>query len=232
LLVKFDQLYKLAKPLAKRVVHRSLEPSPSNRWLFSGIYQANWFAREFYEWARRSLVATPVFLSQCTSHGTDITADRLPYISGPCSIELGSHIRFGGTLVVLPSGHGELPVLKIGSGVYFGHEVAIGLGRRVEIGDYVAIGGPTFITDTEGHNQYNPDRPIWEVPPSDEDVAEVVIEDRVQIAQSCVILKGVRIGARSIIGAGSVVRSNIPPDSVVMGNPARVVKRMRPDEQS
>ena len=39
------------------------------------------------------------------------------------------------------------------------------------------------------------------------------------------ILKGVRIGARAVIGAGAVVRSNIPPDAVVMGNPGRVVKR-------
>ncbi|MDQ1250354.1 MAG: hypothetical protein QG597_4733, partial [Actinomycetota bacterium] len=71
--------------------------------------------------------------------------------------------------------------------------------------------------------------PIWEVPPSDADVAEVVIEDNVQISHDCKILKGVRIGARAVIGAGSVVRSIFPEDAVVMGNPARVVKRMTPD---
>ncbi|MCA9665028.1 MAG: acyltransferase [Myxococcales bacterium] len=172
-----------------------------------------------------------MFLSQCASHGTNIVAERLPYITGPCNIELGNDIRFGGTFVVMPSGHGTPPTLKIGNGVFFGHEIAIGLGQRVEIGNLVAIGGPTFITDTEGHSNYDPDRPIWEVPASEDDIAPVIIEDQVQIAQSCVILKGVRIGARSVIGAGSVVRSNIPPDSVVMGNPARVVKRMKRDEE-
>jgi acetyltransferase-like isoleucine patch superfamily enzyme len=68
------------------------------------------------------------------------------------------------------------------------------------------------------------------VPPSDLDVAPVIIEDNVQISQDCTILKGVHIGARAVIGAGSVVRSNIPADAVVMGNPARVVKRNTPPD--
>jgi acetyltransferase-like isoleucine patch superfamily enzyme len=64
------------------------------------------------------------------------------------------------------------------------------------------------------------------VPASSDDVSPVVIENNVQIGRHCVILKGVTIGARSIVGAGSVLRSSVPPDSVVVGNPARVVKRL------
>lgn len=56
--------------------------------------------------------------------------------------------------------------------------------------------------------------------------AEVIIDDDVFIGINAIILKGAHIGARSVVGAGSVVAcKNIPPDSLVIGNPARVVKR-------
>ena len=51
------------------------------------------------------------------------------------------------------------------------------------------------------------------------------IRDRM-IGARCIILKGVVIGARSIIGAGSVVTSAIPSDCVVAGNPARIIRRI------
>jgi acetyltransferase-like isoleucine patch superfamily enzyme len=41
------------------------------------------------------------------------------------------------------------------------------------------------------------------------------------------VLKGVKIGANSVVGAGSVVAANVPPNVVVFGNPARVVWRLR-----
>jgi acetyltransferase-like isoleucine patch superfamily enzyme len=52
---------------------------------------------------------------------------------------------------------------------------------------------------------------------------KVVIEDNVFIGMSAIILKGVRIGKNTVIGAGSVVTHNIPPNSVAAGNPCRVV---------
>lgn len=52
----------------------------------------------------------------------------------------------------------------------------------------------------------------------------IVIEDDVLIGVRCVILKGVTIGARSIIGAGSIVTKSIPADCIAAGNPAKVVK--------
>ncbi len=51
----------------------------------------------------------------------------------------------------------------------------------------------------------------------------VVIEDDVWIGPNATILKGVRVGARAWVEPGAVVVSDVPPDSRVLGNPARVV---------
>ena len=53
----------------------------------------------------------------------------------------------------------------------------------------------------------------------------IIIEDDVLIGTRCIIMKGVTIGARSIIGAGSVVTKDIPPYSVAVGVPAKVIKQ-------
>ena len=52
----------------------------------------------------------------------------------------------------------------------------------------------------------------------------MVIEDDAFIGMNCIILKGVTIGARSIVAAGSVVTKSIPADCVAGGNPAKVIK--------
>ena len=52
----------------------------------------------------------------------------------------------------------------------------------------------------------------------------VVIEDHVWIGSKVVILPGVRIGTRAVIGAGSIVTEDIPPRCVAAGNPARVLR--------
>ena len=54
----------------------------------------------------------------------------------------------------------------------------------------------------------------------------ISIENNVWVGGSVVICPGVTIGARSVIGAGSVVTKNIPPDTVAAGNPCRVIKQV------
>ena len=54
---------------------------------------------------------------------------------------------------------------------------------------------------------------------------EIKIEDGVWIGNSVIILPGVKIGKKSIIGAGSVVCKSIPDYCVAVGNPARIIKR-------
>lgn len=52
----------------------------------------------------------------------------------------------------------------------------------------------------------------------------VIIKDNVFIGAGSIILPGVKIGENSIIGAGSIVTKNIPPNSLAVGNPAKVIK--------
>lgn len=227
-----DQAKALAKPLAKKVMYgAAFEPGPTTRPILGAIFSADGAVREGYELARRALWATPLFLARCAEYGTDVRVDRLPYVVGPTRIELGSNIRISGKIGI-KSPHrnplGKEAVLKIGNGVFIAHNCTFVVADRVELGDFVSIASGCYIADTDGHHNYNPNKPIWEVPATADEIGAIVIEDNVQISRECLILRGVRIGARSIIGAGSIVRGDIPPDSVVAGNPARVIKKMVP----
>lgn len=95
--------------------------------------------------------------------------------------------------------------------------------ERISIGNNVKLGGRVLIIDTDAHNM---DYLVRRGAYTDWGVsAPVVIEDDAFIGAHCIILKGVTIGARSIVGAGSVVTKSIPPDCIAAGNPARVIRR-------
>lgn len=99
---------------------------------------------------------------------------------------------------------------------------AICAARSVSIGSRVLLGSEVLITDTDFH-PINPEgRRRAPVPhPRNEDA--VVIEDDVFVGARAIVLKGIRIGRGSVVGAGSVVTRDIPPMSIVAGNPARVI---------
>ena len=103
--------------------------------------------------------------------------------------------------------------------------------EKLTIGNRVNIGGNVLIYDTDVHQlnylarrgeiAANPDDP-----PTKVQSAPVTIEDDVWVGANCVILKGVTIGARSVIGAGSIVTKSIPADSIAAGNPCRVIRKI------
>jgi len=90
----------------------------------------------------------------------------------------------------------------------------------VELGNHVAVtGGVQFLTH---------DASFWlirDTHPNTQHLGRIVVGDNTYIGQSSILLPGTRIGAGCIIGAGSVVRGIIPDNSLVIGNPARVVGR-------
>ncbi len=217
----FTRLVRVARPVYHKVRNRGLTPGPAAKHALAVATHAGLIVREALEWSHGALVATPFFLSMCAVHGEEVMVDRVPYVYGRCRLEVGSRIRVSGTISIIGSVRGD-PVLRIGDGTYIGHGSSFGIAQRIEIGRFVAVGSDTHIADTTGHSHRRLDTPIWMDPAEDRDVAPVVIEDNVHIGGRCIILKGVRIGARSVIGAGTVVRASVPPDSIVIGNPGRV----------
>jgi acetyltransferase-like isoleucine patch superfamily enzyme len=90
--------------------------------------------------------------------------------------------------------------------------------KSITIGNNVLIGAYCTIIDNDFHNIDPKKR-------SSNNVAEkpVVIQDNVFLGFNCHVLKGVTIGENAVIGAGSVVISNIPPNSIAIGNPCKVI---------
>lgn len=95
---------------------------------------------------------------------------------------------------------------------------SIDLNGPVTIGDRVVFGfGVTVVTAS--HRMDDPHCRAGK-----HDIRPVVIEDGAWIAANAIILPGVTIGARSVVGAGSIVTRNVPPDTLVAGNPAKFVR--------
>jgi acetyltransferase-like isoleucine patch superfamily enzyme len=90
------------------------------------------------------------------------------------------------------------------------------------IGDYVMIGPNTAIL-TKSHQHESTDIPMVKQGETEDRIP--VIEDDVWIGRNAIILPGLRIGAGSIVGAGAVVTSDVPPYSVVGGVPARMIRK-------
>jgi acetyltransferase-like isoleucine patch superfamily enzyme len=99
--------------------------------------------------------------------------------------------------------------------------------ERISIGTNVAVGANTTITDTDFHPLDSSRRKST---PQAARTAPVVIEDDVFIGMNCLVLKGVTIGRGAVVGAGSVVTRDVVPETIVAGNPARVIASIDRDE--
>lgn len=114
--------------------------------------------------------------------------------------------------------------LKIGNNVDVGNNSFISANNNVIIGDHVIMAPYVFITDHD-HGYADIKKNLHQQPLTEN--GKVIIEDNVLIGTKVSILKNVRIGQHSVIGANSVVTNNIPAYAVAVGNPARVIKYLK-----
>lgn len=108
--------------------------------------------------------------------------------------------------------------------------ICISVHDSIRIGSNVIIGANTRLNDSNGHCinylERRMERRYKDWSKLNIDHAPIVIEDDVFIGACCIISKGITIGARSIVAAGSVVVKSIPPDEVWGGNPAKFIKKL------
>ena len=113
--------------------------------------------------------------------------------------------------------------IKIGKYCLITPGVRIMAAESILIGDACMIAHGVYISDADWHGIYDRAEPVGNTKP-------VILEDNVWIGDSAIICKGVTIGKNSIIGAGSVVTKNVPPNSIFAGNPAKLVKTLEDKE--
>lgn len=114
-----------------------------------------------------------------------------------------------------------------GSGnVLLGDRVRVGIGSviigPVTMGNGAGLGQHVFVSGfNHGYKDGTKNSSIQPL-----DIKPVVIEDEVHIGANSVVTAGVTIGKRTQIGAGSVVTKSIPPYSIAVGNPCKVIKQL------
>lgn len=130
--------------------------------------------------------------------------------------EIGDETRIG-TFVEIQKGAKIGPRCKISSHTF--------ICEGVTIESEVFIGhGVTFINDRYPRATSVSGQPQTE---ADWSVQNTLVKKGASIGSGATLLGGVTIGEKAIIGAGSVVTKDVPPNTVVAGNPARVLKRLQ-----
>jgi acetyltransferase-like isoleucine patch superfamily enzyme len=162
--------------------------------------------------------------------GHSLTIRKSPIVT----VKRGGEIRIGDNVVLNSKNRGyhvnmfaPMKFVALGGVIEIGdnsriHGTSLHAKKRISIGKNCLIAANTIIMDSNSH-ELSLDKPEERLIKKDLP-KEVIIEDNVWIAANVIILPGIHIGHDSVIAAGSVVVKDVPPQSLVGGNPAKVIK--------
>jgi acetyltransferase-like isoleucine patch superfamily enzyme len=199
-------------------------------WLFVGL-------RRVYYFVARVFVCEPLFKAACASYGRGVhTGVFVHWMSGSGDLRVGANVVVDGkSSFIFARRFAETPELIIGDDTTIGHNCIFVVGQRIEIGRKCLIAQDVRVADSPGHPS-DPAKRLAGLPPDPEQVRPISIGENVWIGAAAVILPGVTIGDNCVVAASAVVTRSVPPNKVVLGNPARVIsflpdpgKRVQPD---
>ncbi len=150
---------------------------------------------------------------------------RPDMLTNPRAISIGKNvlIRKGSRLEAVGEWDGKRPKIKIGDGTSIQFYFHCGAAKCVTIGENVLISGRVYITD---HDHVFDDHQLPARKCHELKSAPVVIGAGAWLGEGCVILKGVTVGERAVVGANAVVTKDVPPFTVVGGIPAQVIRKI------
>lgn len=164
----------------------------------------------------RYMLAARFYLRRCTRVGRYTRLLGRPRVYNSGSLIIGERVRIHSTNAPVELVAGRGGRLDIGDSVFLNYGVSVSAFELVRIGDHCLLGTYVIIMDNNWHDIIDRSK----TPPS----RPVIIEDNVWLGNRVIVLPGVTIGHDAVVGAGAVVTKDVPPRSVAVGNPARVVK--------
>lgn len=145
------------------------------------------------------------------------------------TIVIGTDCLIEGSLVTELDGSR----LSIGNNVFIGGGSLVDCVGSITIADDVLMSHECILADSDNHSIHydlrKNDLQAWKAGTRDWEATvtrPIVIERGAWIGMRSIVLKGVVVGEGSVVGAGSVVTRDVPPHTVVAGNPARVIKTL------
>jgi acetyltransferase-like isoleucine patch superfamily enzyme len=186
---------------------------PERRFALYARFKAPWHRRRFAAFGEKSVLVSPRVIKG--GRKIAVGARVLIYPDASLSVERDAWDVEG-------------PRLILADGVVLQSNVTITCAERIELAASAAIGANTLISDNDhtidGTAESILGNPIVTTP--------IRIGRGVWVGNNCAIVRGASIGDFSVIGANSVVRSEIPPYSIAVGAPARVVGQVpHPDAE-
>src|ERR1035438_1348193 len=166
----------------------------------------------------------PLFQARCATFGDGVVIDSLPFVSGHVEVYVGNHVYIGGGVSILSGRAVAKPMLVLKDRAEIGWNTSIAVSKEVVIEEYARVSYDCRISDSDGHPR-EADLRAQNAPVNLRDIRPVRICKYAWVGNGSHIMKGVTIGEGAVIGANSVVISDIPPYSLALGNPAEVLLR-------